>query len=319
MSHRRSVLGEPPWLEAPASLQWGGFFAMSAIWGSSYFFLKIASRQFEPYVLVALRMLVAATVLAAFVSYRRLWQSLPIRTWGRLAILALVNITVPFTMLTWAQQYVESSVTAVLSSTTPMFVFLVVCFVIREEGATWVQVLLTIVCMGGVYLLSGASGGDSSPVPDVVILCSSAVFAGGNVLGRRFIRGIHPLLAAWAQSTFAFAFEVPLALIAGRFPGSWNLGPTTAVLWLGAIGTAVAYYLYFHFIQTWGSTRTSWNTYLQPVVGLGLGVVVLGETLPARALIGIGLVIVGVRGLALAHRPLTSRIRNTSGLPPEAH
>jgi drug/metabolite transporter (DMT)-like permease len=283
--------------------QWPLFLAMSGIWGSSYFFIKIALTTFDPYALVAVRMAIAASALGLTLCVWRVRERHAPRTYLRLAALSLVNITVPFTMLTWAQQYVATSVTSVLSSTTPLFVFVIAALALTEERFSLARALTVLVAFGGVCLLAaGGAAGRSSVLAEGVIVASSAIFAAGNVAGRRAMRHVHPIIWAFAQSLFAFGFQLPVVALFGGVPGRVGGRALLAVGWLGVAGSAVTYILYFHFIRTWGSTRTSVNTYLQPVVGISLGVVALGERLTPRAIAGLGVVAGGVWAFAIVSR-----------------
>jgi drug/metabolite transporter (DMT)-like permease len=281
--------------------QWALFMLMSAVWGSSYFWTKLALRSFEPAAIVSIRMGVAALTLGVIVVVGGVRLPRSWRPYAALAALSVLNITVPFTILTYGQQHVSSSLTAVLSSTTPLFVFLYTSTA-RHERFTWPRLGATCLAFAGIAWLSlgdahGTHGSASmfSLSSAALIVCSSAIFALGNVVSRAVTRGIEPIVVAFGQSITGCLFELPvIALLGGWHVHNAGTLPVIAVLWLGVCGSALTYVLYFHFIQTWGSTRASMNTYLQPIVGVILGVAILGDTLTTTTVAALIVVAVAV-------------------------
>ena len=100
-------------------------------------------------------------------------------------MLSLVNITAPFTMITFAQEHLDSALTSILSSTTPLFVFVIASTVLHDEHFTWQRSIGTIIAFSGiVYLFAGAgagAGGVTSVAAVALVVGSAAIFAGGNV------------------------------------------------------------------------------------------------------------------------------------------
>jgi drug/metabolite transporter (DMT)-like permease len=278
---------------------------MSAVWGSSFFWTKIALRSFAPATIVWARMGIAALALGVVLAATR--TRLPRRpsVYARLAGLSVVNITIPFTMVTWGQQFTGSALASILSSTTPLFVFAIAVVAFSDERFTWPRLAGTVVAFAGIVLLLATTGQGrghpASAAGALIVLASSAVFGCGNVLSRHVTREIKPLVAAFLQAAFGCVFEIPVMALLREpaFPPATGAA-LLAVLWLGVLGSALTYLLYFRLLGTLGSTRTSINTYLQPVVGVILGVVVLGEALPVRSVLAIAVILAGVGTFAAA-------------------
>src|SRR5215218_9768605 len=102
-------------------IDWLVFFALGFMWGSSYLFIKLAVDDFGTFTLVALRLVVGALLLWSVVRIAK--QPLPRegRIYGHLLVMAVINITIPFLLITWAEQSVESSLAAILTSPVPLF------------------------------------------------------------------------------------------------------------------------------------------------------------------------------------------------------
>ncbi|MFT4050646.1 MAG: DMT family transporter [Microbacterium sp.] len=269
---------------------------MVVIWGSSFFFTVVALPSFNPFLLVQLRMMMASLILGAvvWISRRRLPRAKAL--WGHFVVLGFLGIAWPYCMLTWAQLWVPSSTAIVLSSTTPIFVFLFATLVARNEVFDGQRMLGVFVAFAGVVLLTSAGvGGGGSWFWSAVIVFSSIVYAAANIYTRTFVSSVDPIVTAFLQLGMGTLWLLPMTTLTG----SWYVQDLTmtaliAVLELGVLGSGFAYVLFFFFIRTWGSSATSLNTYLQPVVGVLLGVVVLHERPTPVEWLSLGIIAVGV-------------------------
>lgn len=278
--------------------QWALFLVMATVWGSSFFWTALALRSFHYTLIVMLRMGIAALVLGTLVLATGTRLPRSPRDYAVLAALALVNITIPFTMITWGQQYVSSSLTSVLSSTTPLFVFALTSLSGRDEKFSILRLIGTCGAFAGIAVLSlGAGGGqDKFSVGGVLmVLGSSVVYAFGNIFSRKVTRTHPALTVACLQSAIGCLLEIPIVTVSGGWTVTHDGAlPVLALIWLGVMGSGLTYLLYFHFIRTWGSTRTAMNTYFQPAVGVLLGVLILGEAFTAPMVLGLFLTAAGV-------------------------
>jgi drug/metabolite transporter (DMT)-like permease len=284
---------------------------MCAIWGSSYFFTRIALTSFNPVTIPALRMMIAALALALIVALRRLPLPRSPAIWGHLLVLGAFNIALPYVLLTWAQTRVNSSSASILSATTPLFVFLFAWLVARTERFNPLRAVGLVLAFAGIAALYGFEqglGSDIGPWSLVIVLCS-IFYAGGNVYTRRFITGVPPFVVALLQIGIGAIDLVAAGLATHTLTVPVPTLPALlALLELGLAGSALTYVLFFHFIQAWGSTATSLNTYFQPLVGISLGILILHETLNPMSWLALGSVLLGVMlfglGSALARRRL---------------
>ncbi|GLI27598.1 multidrug transporter [Agromyces rhizosphaerae] len=294
----------------------GLYALMTCVWGSAYFFTALALPSFPPATLAFARMVLAALVLAAALRVSGVRMPRGARTYAVAAVLGLTNIALPYSMLIGAQVHLDSSVTTVLSSTTPIFVFLIAGLAFRTERITVLRAAGLALAFCGIVLLHGApAAGDGSIAWPLLVVASSAVFAAGNVATRRFMAAEHPLVVAFLQLAFgALWLTVPLAA------DGFRVGPVTpvgvlALLELGIAGSALTYLLFFRFVQRIGSTATSLNTYLHPLVGVTLGVAVLGDALTSRGWLALAVTGAGVAlfGAAALRDGGLLRVRRTGG------
>ncbi|MCK2213830.1 DMT family transporter [Actinomadura sp. ATCC 31491] len=267
--------------------------AMTSIWGASFFFTALALRSFNPYMVVLVRMAVAAAVLGVVVRARGLSVPRERRTLGHLLVLGAGNMALPFTLLTLAQEHVTSSTAVVLSATTPVFVFLIASLGLRAERFTVGRLAGIGTAFAGMVLLAG--GGVELWGWPLAVVASSALFASGNVYTRRRLPHLDPAVIAFGQIAAAVLCLLPVTALTGHLEvGEVRPVPALALLELGLLASAAAYLLYFRFILRWGSTAASVNTYLQPFVGLLLGGLVLDEAMSGRQWAALGVILAGL-------------------------
>jgi drug/metabolite transporter (DMT)-like permease len=282
----------------PSSKPWLAFGALSLIWGSSFLWIKIAVQEVGPMTLVAFRLLfgLLALLIAARVTRQRLQVSR--RDLPFYAIVAVLNTALPFTLISWGETRIDSGIAAILNGTMPLFVLVLAHFWLQDERITWMRLAGLLAGFGGVGLIVGLGAAgvfEGNRLGQLAVLGGAMSYALANTYSRRYLRNRQPLAQAtmtvlvadillWAS---AAAFERPLTL--PQLPISW-----VAMLWLGLLGTGIAYLLYFYLINTWGSTRSSLVTYAMPVIGVALGVSFLAEPLDARMMLGTLLVVAGV-------------------------
>src|SRR3954469_21843013 len=278
-------------------LDWLAFLALGLMWGSSYLFIKLAVDDFGTFTLVALRLLVGAALL--WVVIRLAHQPLPRepRMYGHLLVMAVVNITIPFLLITWAEQSVDSSLAAILTPPVPFFAIVLSALFLHDEPMRVNGVVGLLVGFVGVVIITspGLTGTGGSPVGELALLGAAFSYAVGAVYSRRNVRGLPPMVPAVFQVSFAAIFVTICALL---FEHPWTATPDAeaifSILWLGVFGSGIAYLLVFRLFTNWGATRTTLISYVIPPVGIALGFLVLNEPIDARIILGTGLVVAGV-------------------------
>jgi drug/metabolite transporter (DMT)-like permease len=281
-----------------SSRDWLIFFALGFCWGSSYLFIKIGVGSIPPLTLIAGRLGIGALMLAIVVWRAGVTLPRDRRTYGHLIAMAVLNIVIPFTLITWAEQAVPSALASILNGTVPLFTIVFAALFLHDEPITVNRVVGLLVGFAGVFVLTGRTLGDASSgsiAGEVALVLSAVSYGAGNVYARRNVRSLAPVHQAFFQVAIAFAIVVALAAVVDR---PWTVQPAPdaifAVVWLGVLGSGFAYLFFFRLLSRWGSTRSSLVAYLLPVVGIVLGAVVLREAVDARVLAGTALVIGGV-------------------------
>jgi drug/metabolite transporter (DMT)-like permease len=286
-------------MSATSRLDWFFFLLLGFAWGSSYLFIKIGvDAGLPPFTLITLRLLFGVALLATVVAVARERLPRERNTYGHLLVMSILNVALPFYLITWAEQSVDSSLAAILGAAVPLFVIVIGPLLLADERITLPRLIGLAVGFAGVWILVGfdpARMADGDLLPELALIAASASYAAGAVYARRYVHGLRPMIPAVFQVGFAAVIAAVLALALER-PFGLSVEPVgfLAVVWLGLLGSGVAYLLFFRLLARWGATRTSLVAYLLPVVGLVLGALVLDEPVDARLILGTALVIAGI-------------------------
>lgn len=190
---------------------WLGFWILSFVWGSSYFFIRIGVEQLPPFQLVFIRTAIAAIGLNLVIYARG--KRLPTE-WGGirdLLILGVLNTVIPFTLITWGEVRIESSLASVLQGTAALFTLVAAHFLFVDERITWRKFIGLITGFIGVVVLAGRSSEavtDVSPtmhlLGQLAIVGSSFCYALGNTYGRKAMQNrLEPIVTAGGAMTVA--------------------------------------------------------------------------------------------------------------------
>ena len=301
---------------AGSRTDWLLFLALGFMWGSSYLFIKIGvEADLAPFTLIMARLFIGFLLLAAVVVAAR--ETLPRspRIYGHLAVMAIINIVVPFSLITWAERSTESALAATLNAPVPLFVVLIAAVFLQDERLSASKLAGVALGLVGVAVLVGfdpASVGRNDLRAELALIGSAVSYAVGAVYTRKFVRGLRPMIPAVFQVGLALLMVTALALVfENPLAAPVTASTVIAVVWLGLFGSGLAYLVYFRLLGRWGASRTALVAYLLPVWGIALGFLVLGEPIHASLLVGTALVIAGI---ALVNRESTLALARFAGV-----
>lgn len=288
---------------------------LAALWGPSFLFIKVAVEHIPPLTLVLGRVAIGAMFL--LIVLRLASRSLPGDPvlWRHLAVLALLHNALPWTLLSWGEQYIDSALASILNGTTPLFTIVLAHYLVPGDRLSASKILGVVLGFAGLVFLimpSLAGGMKAGTWGILAVTAASAAYGVAIIYSRNHVRGLPPLVAPTSQLLLATLFMLPLAMI---FNQPWNLpAPSTtalaAMFALGVLGTGLAFIVYYRLLETANPSYISMVTYVIPIFGVILGVLVLGERLTWHALAGFALILLGVmvvNGLFANHLPVLRR------------
>ena len=295
------------------AFDWVMLITLATVWGGSFLFNAMLVAELPVITIVAIRVTVAALALWGFA--RVTGRKIPTtpQVWGALLILGVLNNAIPFSLIVQGQTQITSGLASILNATTPLFTILVAGFFLTDERFSILRVLGVIVGFSGVILMVGPEvlGGLGADFWAQLCALGAALSYGfASVFGRRFRElKVDPVMVATGQVTMSSLVLWPIAL--------WIDGPqdilglsfnaAASMFGLAVLCTSFAYIVYFLILERAGATNISLVTFLVPISAIILGVLVLGESIFIKEIIGMTLI--GL-GLAIIDGRLFQRLRD---------
>lgn len=263
-------------------------------------FVKLGVATVPPATLAAGRLAVAAVMLVAVVRALGYRFPPPGPVWIPYAILAVVGNSMPFWLISWGQQTIESSLAGILMAVMPLATLVMAHLWVTGERMTRKRVLgfvlgfVGIVVLIGPAALAGLGGSLGRILAQLAVLGGALCYASQSVLVRITLKG-NVMVASAAIVAIAAVISLPFALIVDR---PWSLSPSAtsvgAVIWMGIGPTAIATLAFIKLVGSAGPTFMSLVNYGVPVVAVFLGVALLGEAPNANAYTGLILILTGI-------------------------
>ena len=289
------------------SLVW--LLLLGAIWGASYMLIKIGVAEMEPITFAMVRVFFGTLVLALVVRVQG--QTIPHakRDWRRYLFMGTFNTFLPFAAISWGTQHIPSGVASILNATMPLFVFVLVS-ASGIERISWWRVLGLLVGFSGIVVLTlpRLQGGlNVGLLASLAIVASALSYSVATVFARRHMSGYPPIVSSLGQVGTGWALLAVASFVVERpLAHPVSATPLAVAGFLGAVGTALAYLIYYRLIRTVGATRTAMISFIIPLFGVFWGWLVLGEQLSWHAFAALGLIVIGLvlvnDLLGLSHR-----------------
>jgi len=290
---------------APSVRGWRDYallLALACCWSSTYPLTKIALGSIPPVTFISARSLIAALFLLVVLRIRGIRIPTDLKAWKLFAFQQTINSTIPFLVITWAQQFVQASHTVVLASTTPIFAFLITWAITRHEPASLIKLLGAILGLAGTVAIIGLdalSGFGREIAAEIAILLATISFACATIFGLR-LSDYDPMVVAAGSLLFGGTVLLPLALALEQ---PWTLHPTpqalVATVTMGIFSSALGLMLFYMCLTRLGTLATNAQAYLRIPIGVALSVVLVGESVPSNLALGLVLVMAGVAAMTV--------------------
>ena len=269
---------------------------LAAIWGSSFFNIKIATYSYEPITLALVRVIFASIPLLIICKLRKIKIEAFEKNWNKYAMIGLCNISIPFVLIAIGTSKINSYLAAILMSTTPLSGSILAHIFTNNEKISFLKSIGVLIGFSGIVLLF---------FDKVIINSENYLYALITILGSTFysIGGLLTLKlknkknenVTTSTTIWSVIFLLPFSLI---IETPWNSSPTFAstlsLLYLGVIATGLAWLIRFRILTVNGLVFQTQVAYLIPIFGIFFGYFLMDETITWRVLLSLVIILIGI-------------------------
>jgi|TARA_B100001540_G_C15766293_1_gene624147 drug/metabolite transporter (DMT)-like permease len=270
---------------------------LGAIWGSAFFNIKIATYTYDPITLVFVRVFFAVIALGIYCFYKQVKILAFSKDWKIYALVGLTNITIPFLLIAYGTNVVDSYLSAILMSTTPLSGTLLAHFFTSNEKLNFFKSLGVSVGFLGILFLffDKLVISDDNIFYVIVILCGSTFYVIGGILTLKFLKNKGNENVSTSTILWSLIFLFPFCV----YQEPWNnlnpsLESTIALIYLGVFPTGIAWMLRFHILTKVGMVFQTQVAYLIPIFGVIFGYLIMGEQITWKVLASLIIIISGI-------------------------
>jgi drug/metabolite transporter (DMT)-like permease len=283
------------------------------VWGSTYLFIRVGVREVPPFLLAAMRFLVAGLVVYGW-TIARGEPSPSGRQWLSAFFLAFLIFVLDYGLLFWAEQRVPSGIAAVMMATIPVFMAMFEIMFLRTQRLTVRLALALLIGIGGVAVLMSQSlnlgGAPIDRAGAVALIVASMSWSVASSLTRKLPLPSSKVMSSGAQMVAGGVLLALTAAALGEFqgfhPGAVSRGAWLSLLYLIVAGSIIAFTAYVWLIHHESPTKVGTYAYVNPVVAVLLGYFLGGEALGLRAILGTLLVLISVLVITTARTKKTA-------------
>jgi drug/metabolite transporter (DMT)-like permease len=271
------------------------------VWGSTFLAIRVGVREVPPFLLAAMRFLVAGLVLYGWMIARG-ERSLSGRQWRSASLLAILIFVLDYGLLFWAEQRVPSGIAAVMMATIPAFMALSEIIFLRTQRLTVRLTLALVIGTGGVAVLMSRSlnlgGAPIDRVGAAALIVAAMSWSIASALARKLPLPPSKVMSSGAQMLAGGVFLAVTAAALGEFrnfhPSTVSRGAWLSLLYLIVAGSIIGFTAYVWLIHHESPTKVGTYAYVNPVVAVLLGYSLAGEALGLRTILGTMFVLASV-------------------------
>ena len=282
-------------------------FVLALIWSSAFFNIKIATYSYGPVMISFLRIFFGAIPVVALCLYKKIKIEAFSKDWYWFAAIGMINLVIPFFLIAYGIQKVQSNLAAILMATTPLSATVLAHFFTINEKINFIKILGVLVGFSGIVFLFSDNIliNENNFISAVLILVGSTFYVIGGVLtlkvSNKENENVTSSILIWAT-----IFILPISLILSYFNPSealmfkqdlhlsHRLDSTLSVIYLGTIPTGIAWLIRFKILKNNGLVFQAQVAYLIPIFGVILGYIFLKELITPKVLIALLAVIIGI-------------------------
>lgn len=272
---------------------------LACLWGPSFMLIKIAVNYASPLAISTFRILIGTVALFGILRLKKASLSMGSVPWHHFAVSGILNMALPYSLISWSEQHIDSALAGILNGLTPFFTILISFQWHRNEKPGGYKVLGMLIGFAGLCCLLWpylSESNSNSTLGIVLVATAAASYGAAAIYIKKNLAGQRPLIAPAYQLLFAGATLLPFLL---AFGNPKQLTEVDAAFWwsvcsLGLLGTALAYIVYFKIIENSDASFLTLVTYIMPAISVVLGIVFLEERVYWNTYAGGLFIVVGV-------------------------
>lgn len=273
------------------------FLLLGTIWGSSFLFISFGLDALTPTGIAFWRSAIGALTLLLVLLVLRIKLVRGWSAWVKLWIAGLFMSAMPAVLFGYAQQHVTSALAAILNASTPIFTVIAILIAFRAEKPKPEVLVGLAVGLLGVFVVLGIWNGfgENEPLAIGALILAVTCYGIGSPFLRKYVEPLNlkPEAAVFGQVLTSAITLLPFYLTGALFVGPLGFSSVASMLALGILGTGLAYVMYYRLLAQVGSAIGSAVTYMSPIVGVILGVLLLGEQITWNEPIGAAVILFG--------------------------
>ena len=270
---------------------------LGAIWGSSFFNIKIATYSYDPYTLALLRVILATvTMLVVSFLYKIKIYAFS-KNWKTYALVGICNITIPFSLIAIGTSKVDSYLAAMLMSTTPITGSILAHFFTKDEKITFFKSLGIILGFIGILILffDKLIIHESNYFFVLLIFIGSTFYSISGILILKKLKKSGNLNVTTSTMIWSVITLLPLSFIfENPLESTPTLESTLSLIYLGVVATGFAWWLRFKILAKNGIVFQTQVAYMIPVFGVIFGALILDEQITWKVLVSLVVIVSGI-------------------------
>jgi len=269
---------------------------LALIWASAFFNIKIATYSYEPLTIAFLRIFFGAIPVVLLCYFKKIKIEAFSKDWYWFAAIGIINLVIPFFLIAYGVQKVQSNLAAILMASTPLSASVLAHFFTKNEKINFVKSIGVLIGFSGIVFLffDNILISKDNFLSAVLILCGSTFYVIGGLLTLKISNKKNENVTA-SILIWGTLILFPISLF---FEQPWNLNPrldsTISLIYLGVFSTGIAWLLRFYILKHNGLVFQAQVAYLIPIFGVILGYLILSEAITVKVIISLIAVIIGI-------------------------
>ena len=283
-------------MKEPTILDYTLLTILALIWSSAFFNIKIATYSYGPVTIALLRIFFGAIPVVALCLYKKIKIEAFSKDWYWFAAIGLINLVIPFFLIAYGVQKVQSNLAAILMASTPLSATVLAHLFTENEKINFTKILGVLVGFSGIVFLFSDNIliNESNFISALLILIGSTFYVIGGLLTIKISNKKNENVTA-SILIWATIFLIPITAFTEQ---PWNLNPslesTISVIYLGIFATGFAWLLRFRILKNNGLVFQAQVAYLIPIFGIVLGYIFLKELITPKVIVAVVAVIIGI-------------------------